>query len=675
MRCRGDRPPSQIGGNCTTKTTLKDFYSPSGPLSRLPGYEFRPQQLELALAVQAFLRDPAERTFAAEAPPGVGKTFALLVPALMEAAGERRILFLTAGIALQEQLIGKDLPRLRGLLGRDFAFGLLKGRSHYACLRKGAALSPATLLPGSSPSLFDGADGAVPDIPGWLADTETGDLAELNLDEEHSLLGRLSAGGRGCIGTSCPFRGRCFVIRAYRSAQDWDVVVANYHLFFSHILEGGGAFPVRYDWLFCDEAHRMPDVARGASAVRAASGRMDAVLSPRFLQNFDALLREHSIEPAAVREEAERCRAALKELFEAVRFRVPQNGGLSACDPELLRLGRTLTDGLDRGLHALRGIEDRFMAGDFSDRAALAGGAELVNWMDEVRAFKKSLLWCLEVGRFPGWAYWGDGESLTSMPVTASDIVRDVLDRESPEKIVLSSATLTLSGDFSFWSRESGLLPDRTLAVPSPFDFARQMEILVVDVGLPVGGDGYDAAMCRVMKKLCDENGGRTLVLLSSIRLLRAFARRMRERAGGYAVLVQGDLPQRELLARFREDETSVLIGSVSFREGVDVPGEGLTQVIVDRIPFPHPGDPLVRARNELEEGRGFVRVTLPNARMFLRQAVGRLIRSSSDHGRVVLLDGRAVDRRDWRILESLPSCRCTRLSLREGNGSLPREA
>lgn len=656
--------------NYTTGPTLQEFYSPSGPLSHLPGYEFRPQQLELALAVRAFLRSPLERTFAAEAPPGVGKTFSVLVPALMEAQGKRSILFLTASIALQEQLIGKDLPRLQRLVGRGFRFGLLKGRSRYACRRKGAGLPPRESL-----SLFGDDGGPSVDIARWLAETVTGDLSELGLSDGHPLLAQLTAGGRSCIGTSCPFRERCFVIGAYRDAQDWDIVVANYHLFFSHILEGGGTFPVRYDWLICDEAHRLPDVARGASAVRAGAEGMAVLLGPRTLQRFESLLRSHAVDPSSVREEGERCRSSLRELFEAVRWRMPRDGGISVCDPELLRLGRSLTDGLDRELHLLRGIEDRFMAGDFSDKAILAEGAELMNWIDEVRSFKKSLLWCLEVGRFPGWAYWGDGEALTSMPVTVTDIVRDVLERESPEKNVLLSATLTLSGDFSFWSRESGILPDRTLAVKSPFDFARQMEILVVDVGLPVGGDGYDATMCRVMRKLCDENGGRTLVLLSSLRLLHAFAKKMRERPGGYAVLVQGDLPQRELLARFREDETSVLVGSASFREGVDIPGEGLTQVIVDRIPFPHPNDPLVRARNELEEGKGFVRVTLPNARMFLRQAVGRLIRSSSDHGRVVLLDGRAVDRREWRILEALPSCRCTRLSLRDGEGSLPQEA
>jgi ATP-dependent DNA helicase DinG len=140
----------------------------------------------------------------------------------------------------------------------------------------------------------------------------------------------------------------------------------------------------------------------------------------------------------------------------------------------------------------------------------------------------------------------------------------------------------------------------------------------------------------------------------------------MRGRERSYEVLVQGDLPQRDLLKRFREVETSVLLGSVSLREGVDIPGEGLTQVIIDRIPFPHPNDPVTQARNVLEGQKAFVKMTLPGAKMFLRQAVGRLIRSNTDHGRVALLDGRAWDRRDWKILESLPPCKRRRLSVKE---------
>ncbi|MDR1650052.1 MAG: ATP-dependent DNA helicase, partial [Synergistaceae bacterium] len=251
-------------------------------------------------------------------------------------------------------------------------------------------------------------------------------------------------------------------------------------------------------------------------------------------------------------------------------------------------------------------------------------------------------------------------------PVVCADIVRDALESEGPEKSILISATLSVAGDFSFWTRETGIMPDKTLVVDSPFDYANRMELLVVDIGMPVGAQGYDDRVCRVVRRLCDENNGRSLVLLSSLRLLRALAGRMRARPSGYEVLVQGDEPQKDLLRRFREVESSVLIGSVSFREGVDVPGEGLTQVIIDRIPFSHPNDPMVHARNALEGRESFVRTALPNAKMFLRQAAGRLLRASTDHGRVALLDSRVLDRRDWKILESLPPCKYRRLAIKE---------
>ncbi|MDR2174561.1 MAG: hypothetical protein LBO82_01315 [Synergistaceae bacterium] len=229
--------------NYTTKTPLSDFFSSSGLLARrFEGYEHRPQQTELALAVHDFLLDPAQSAMAAEAPPGVGKTFAVLIPSILLAlTREKHILFLTAGIALQEQLIGKDLPKLRSLLGKSFTYGLLKGRGNYACLRRSFALQGAYL---------PGAEGRAPlDLRRWLEETESGDLAELSLPAGHPLLFQASAGARGCLGAACPFRGRCFVVQALREAQDWQVVVANYHLFFSHILGGKGSFPVRYDWL------------------------------------------------------------------------------------------------------------------------------------------------------------------------------------------------------------------------------------------------------------------------------------------------------------------------------------------------------------------------------------------------------------------------------------------
>ncbi|MDR1623284.1 MAG: ATP-dependent DNA helicase [Synergistaceae bacterium] len=637
-----------------------NFFTPSGSLARrLEGYEYRPQQLQFAQAVHDFLQDPELSTMAAEAPPGVGKTFAVLIPAILEAA-DNHVLFLTASIALQEQLIAKDLPKLNALLGKKFSYGLLKGRNNYICLRRAASL-PGGYLPLADTPV---------DIARWIEETESGDLAELPLPSNHPALVQTSASVHNCLGTCCPFRGRCFVTQAFRNAQDWEVVVANYHLFFSHILSGKGSFPVKYDWLVCDEAHRIPDAARNAATVEADAEHGASLLRPRTLSGFDALFAGQNVDTSLFKKRAAVCRDALDALFALVELLYRQGDGIVECSEELLHKGKELALAFEELLKPLRSLEERFMSGEFENSADLGGVGAVMNWIDEVKEFKQAVLWCVNVSEFPLWSYWRGADArganvLLSAPVVCADMIQDAFESEAPKKRVLVSATLSLEGDFSFWSRETGIRPDKTLVVTSPFDFKQQMELLIVDIGIPVASQGYDERICRAIEKLCDENGGRTLVLLSSIRLLRVLAALMRKRQRPYEVLAQGDFSQKELLKRFREDETSVLIGSASFREGVDIPGEGLTQVIIDRIPFPHPNDPLIQARNVLEGQKAFVRTTLPNAKMFLRQAVGRLIRSSSDRGRVVLLDGRALDRKDWKILESLPSCKYRRLSVK----------
>ena len=643
------------------RASLEDFFTPSGYLARrLDKYEYRPQQQEFAVAVHDFLLDGAKSTMAAEAPPGVGKTFAVLIPALVEAE-DRHILFLTAGIALQEQLIDKDLPKLRTILGKNFSYGLLKGRNNYVCLRRAAALS----------SLFFQSSGDAPiDLFRWLAETESGDLSELSLPAAHPLFFQASAGFAGCIGASCPFRPRCFVIRAFRNAQDWQVIVANYHLFFSHILSGKGAFPVRYNWLVCDEAHRIPEAARSAATIEANSEHGGSLLRARALLNFEPLFSRHDVDVSLFKERAAESRETLDALFGLVGLRYRLGEGMVSCDEELLHKGEELAGTFDKLLSPLRMLEDRFMSGGFEHDSDLGEAASVVNWIDDLNAFRRAVLWCLKVDSFPNWGYWrgSDGKgggALFSAPVVCSEIVQGALASEFPDKSVMVSATLTLAGDFSFWTRETGVMPEEKLVVESPFDLENQMEILVVDVGVPVAAQGYDERVCRIVGKLCDDNGGRSLVLLSSNRLLRAVAGHMREHERAYEILVQGDLPQRELLRLFRELETSVLLGSVSFREGVDVPGDSLTQVIIDRIPFPHPNDPLIQARNVLEGQKAFVKTTLPNAKMYLRQAVGRLIRGTSDRGRVVLLDGRILDREDWKVMETLPRCKRRRLSIK----------
>ena len=646
------------------KTSVEDFFTPSGFLARrLDKYEYRPQQLEFATAVHKFLQNPTKLTMAAEAPPGVGKTFSVLIPAIM-AAEDRKILFLTASIALQEQLIDKDLPKLRSVLGKNFSYGLLKGRSNYVCLRRAAAVS----------NMFFQASGdsqkAPIDLARWLGETESGDLSELSLPGGHPLIFQAGASANNCIGGSCPFRSRCFIVQAFRAAQDWQVIVANYHLFFSHILSGKGSFPVQYDWLVCDEAHRIPDAARSAATVEAGFEQGGTLLRPRALSGFDSLFSRHGIDTALFKERAAEGREALNSLFTLAEIRYRHGEGITSCDEELLHKGEELAVAFDKMLSPIRGLEDRFMSGGFEHDSDLGEAASVVNWIDDLNEFRRSALWCLKVGSFPSWGYWRGSDSkgagaFMSAPVICSEIVQNALSSESPEKSVMVSATLALAGDFSFWTRETGVLPEETLVVESPFDFENQMEILVVDVGVPVAAQGYDERIARIVSKLCDDNGGRSLVLLSSTRLLKSVAAHMRGCEHAYEVLVQGDMPQRDLLRRFRELETSALLGSVSFREGVDIPGDSLTQVIIDRIPFPHPNDPLVQARDALENQKSFIKTTLPNAKMFLRQAIGRLIRGSSDKGRVVLLDGRILDREAWKIMEILPRCRVRRLSVK----------
>jgi ATP-dependent DNA helicase DinG len=207
----------------------------------------------------------------------------------------------------------------------------------------------------------------------------------------------------------------------------------------------------------------------------------------------------------------------------------------------------------------------------------------------------------------------------------------------------------------TYWERETGLVADEKAVFDSPFPLADQMEIWVVDIGMTVTDRNYDERVSRVVEKLCDMNSGRTLVLLSSHRLLKKVGARLRSKERDYNVLLQGDAPPGALADAFRRDRSSVLAGSVSYREGVDVPGDGLTQVIIDRIPFQHPRDPLLRTRKALYGRRLFPEVVLPMAKMYLKQAAGRLIRTASDSGRVVILDNRVLSRGDWDIPEALP--------------------
>ncbi len=624
----------------------RDFFGPEGTLSKaFNGFEYREQQQQLALQVSHALEQHEGYLLAAEAPTGVGKSFALLGPAMQWAdRSEGTVLLLTAGIPLQEQLLKQDIPRLCELLGMDIPFGLIKGRGNYVCLLKAGDLETEGYLS------YEGDGGEVSrQVLDWTRQTRTGDLAELEIPTGHPVVARIASNYRNCLGSACPFREECFVTRMLQKAQGWQIIVANYHLFFSYLLGAKRSFPIPFDVLLCDEAHNMAEAARSSSSRKAGFPEWGRLLSRKNQTRFSSVIDAARLSPADLASKSAETLQFLEALFGQLAIVLDRGQTFREIPARLTGEVEEVMDGLGGVWKLLERVDEKDL--DIEENLK----AEFGLWKDEFRQTHEDLLWCLKVENYPHWAYWWDGDSLVSAPTRCDSLVKRAIDEMAPESLVATSATMTLEGDFSFWIRETGLEPSETLCLDSPFQLHEQMQIWVVDVGLRVAQEGYDERVARVVERLCDDNAGSTLVLLSSHRLLRVVADWMRRKEKGYTVLVQGDLPRTFLLEQFRKDETSVLIGSVSFREGIDVPGAGLSQVIIDRIPFPHPRDPLVQARDELEEHRGFGRVTLPRAKLLLRQATGRLIRSGSDTGRAVILDSRVLERSSWRVAHSLP--------------------
>ncbi len=632
---------------------MTDFFGPHGLFcANLEGFEHRPQQERLSEAVQEVLESGRGTLLAAEAPPGVGKTFAFLAPAMVWADKEGgAILVLTSSITLQEQLISKDLPTLRDVLGIPVSFGLLKGRGNYACLRKASELGDEGFL-----SFGDGGE-ASRTILSWLALTEDGDLSEVPLPPGNPAVERIAGSFRGCLGPRCPYRERCFIQRALRNASRWQVIVANYHLFFAYALGHGGGFPISVQAILCDEAHRMAEAASSVSSVVVSRDdwmrHLRRVPSPCLdLAGSKSIGYDPEGHSGMVRAISEAARA----FFDRLDSLGPAGGVFTDPPDSLRRDGSHLMDLVAPISTVARRFREYIGDMGMLGEDIAKDGAEYLSWTQTLDEMVSSLKWCLEVSDYPRWTYWRENGALASSPSWCGDILPGAFGGAEAPPMVALSATMAVDGEFDYWARETGLSPDRTLLLGSPFDLERQMEMAVVDLDIPVTERGYDDRVCRVVRKLCRENGGRTLILLASTRLLKRVGAYLKKNEDGYVVLVQGDLPRTELLRRFREDETSVLVGTVSFREGVDVQGESLTQVIVDRIPFPHPDDPIQVARRDLDGPSCFVRSVLPSAKMHLRQAVGRLIRSGSDRGRVVILDGRVLSKKDWRIVESLPN-------------------
>ncbi len=648
------------------------MFEPHGALARaVDGFQPRAGQADMAQAVARVMEQGG--VLVAEAATGVGKTFAYLVPALL--SGER-VLLSTATKALQDQLFGRDLPRLTQALGVPVRTALLKGRGSYLCLHRLDLVAQNIEKP--APHLRR----TLSKIERWAKATRTGDLAEVpGLDERSPVLPLVTSTRENCLGAECPQFKACHVNLARREAMAADVVVINHHLFFADlaIRESGMAelLPSVRVVVF-DEAHQLNetgiqflgqqlgtgqllDLARDvlAAGLKHARGQADW---NALAAGLEGAARDLRLAAGAVRGQA-RLRwgdgvpdgveeavwhAALQRVSDALAAAVEVLAAVDEQSPDLRRLHERLALLAERAAHFQQPCDTALVRWVDVSGSALRLRESPLDIADAVRA---RLL----------------GEPPASPP-EPSDQPEPPAER--PRAWVFVSATLGDDERLSWFTEPCGLQQAEVMRVGSPFDYTRQAA-LYVPTGWPKPGDPAHAQqVARLAGDGAARLGGRTMVLTTTLRALREIGEALRERFdgdGAIEVLVQGSQPKRELMERFRRGAEPgrpgcVLVGSSSFWEGVDMPGDALQLVVIDKLPFPPPGDPLVEARCRRIEQQGrsaFAAYSIPEAAVALKQGAGRLIRSESDRGVLVIGDARLVSMGyGRRLLAALPPMR-----------------
>ncbi len=620
---------------------------PDGTLSSvLPGYESRPEQLRMARAVERCFEERGH--LLAEAGTGTGKTLAYLVPAVLSG---RKVVISTATKTLQDQIFFKDIPLLRNQVKLDFDATYLKGRANYLCLHRFESFGKSELSARGEVEQW-------PLIRDWARRTQTGDRAELDLPENFAAWADLSTTADTCLGARCQSYEPCFVTRMRRRAEQADLLVVNHHLFFADLAirtqrgkSGEGVLP-KYDAVVFDEAHALESVATEYFGCQVSSWRLQELCADalRALAPTDG--RHRLLLGAAQKLQTE------AELFLRA---APPRLGLAGAEASA-RLGPDSFSPLDREvvavLESLEALAALTQPWEEAELAALARrSSEIAEELDFIRSAESSdcVYWAERRGR---------GLFLRAAPI---DIARELRSRlyGAVDTVVFTSATLTAEGRFDYFARRMGLLDDAgaglqplaTLAVESPFDY-RQQAALYLPTHLPEpSSDEFVEAAAEEIISLAELNGGRAFALFTSLRNMET-AYQLAKRRLRCPVMIQGERPKTALLEHFKS-QPSVLFAAHSFWEGVDVPGDALSLVIIDRLPFAAPGDPLVSARIDQLRERGeepFISYQLPQAAIALRQGFGRLIRSRQDRGIVALLDRRITSRRYGQFfLKSLP--------------------
>lgn len=627
---------------------LEEVFGPHGPLKRsLPGFTPRRSQLAMATRIEHALVNRAP--LVVEAGTGTGKTFAYLVPALLSG---KRVLISTGTRTLQDQLFNKDLPLVAGAIGVPARVALLKGRSNYLCSYRLAQLGQAGT--GGQRSLVAPKDRTLARVERWALSTHSGDLAELpNLGDSHPLWPQITSTRENCLGSRCPHIGRCHVVEARKRAIEADVVIVNHHLLLADLAlkeDGFGDLLGTADAVIIDEAHQIPDLATQFFGARFGSRQVELMVrdARQELAQTHAPASTLSGELAAV----ERTLAALAEILRAT----PRPDWLAA-DTPMADAAQEVSDSL-RAL--AEGLKEQGREPGIAQVAArateLAARLDLITQAEEHEGARN-----VELTQ--------RGFSMSLLPFDVADRFR-AFAQSTRAAWVFTSATLSVGEDFTHFTSRLGMNEAETLAIASPFDFESQALLYLPPQMPDPASPAHTQAVIDTCVPLLESSAGGAFVLFTSHRALQRAAQLMRERwteLGEFPLLVQGEAPREQLLRTFRESGNAVLLGTASFWEGVDVKGDALRLVVIEKLPFASPDDALTRARIEhlkATGGNAFREYQLPEAALALKQGVGRLIRSETDRGVVVICDPRLVDKPYGRVFRaSLPPMPVTRVA------------
>jgi ATP-dependent DNA helicase DinG len=634
---------------------LEDIFGRGGPLERaLPGFKVRREQLRMAEHVAQALA--ARESLVVEAGTGTGKTFAYLVPALLSGV---RVLISTGTRTLQDQLYSKDLPLVSAALGRPARVALLKGRANYLCryrvAQAGEAAEQLSLVEAPRPR---GSESMLARIRRWARTTRRGDLAEVRgLSDSHPVWAQVTSTRENCLGVRCPEISRCHVVLARREALEADIVIVNHHLLLADLAlkeDGFGDLLGSADAVILDEAHQIPDLATQFFGASVSSRQVETLLRDLRVA-LSAQAAQAQAPPGLPAAQATALRAA-DEAVRELRGAVAGVSGRVAWIPG----GTGPSESVQALIQALEEL------------AAVATGSEgsaIVPLAERAAELAASLARLASVQPDEGartLEVTARGLTLSLMPFDISQRFRSLVSSRSGAWI-FTSATLSLGEEFGHFTGRLGLGEAATLRIDSPFDHERQ-SLLYLPAGLPPPSSaGYVAAVIDTAVPLIDAARGGAFVLFTSHRALELAAGLLRARwtdARPYRLFVQGEAPRERLLQEFRADGNGVLLGTASFWEGVDVKGEALRLVIIEKLPFASPDDPLVRARIEHLTATGanaFLDYQLPEAALALKQGAGRLIRSEDDYGVVVICDPRMLARGYGRVfLAALPAMTVT---------------